>query len=160
MGGALRRSHFRQQRPYFADRAHQIVMEGPRLRAARAQPRPGPAPHAEKRLAGGSQVWVGSRSWRDGPLRPSAFRWSAAKSAITQKGLACLADDSVRSRERDRGGCGLFRKTPGGMILKNDARWCGSSGSRRPSGWAGVTQSERAPAILELGEIDVFTTGC
>jgi DNA replication protein DnaC len=67
----------------FAHRAHQIVMEGPSLRAARA---PSPARGAGRRKTpsrGDSMVWPGARSWLYEPPRPSPATEAPTNSPLT-----------------------------------------------------------------------------
>jgi DNA replication protein DnaC len=68
----------------FAHRAHQIVMEGPSLRAARPPAPPRAVPEPRQRLRrGDSEVWVAPRTWRYEALRPSPAAEFILNSPVT-----------------------------------------------------------------------------
>jgi DNA replication protein DnaC len=106
----------------FAHRAHQIVMEGPSLRAARApSPARGPRRPPKDAAQGGIARYGLARDRRStslyGPRRPPRPRPIRPSH---QKGLAHADVPVVRRRDETAGGGGMFLNSPGGMILKND----------------------------------------
>lgn len=68
----------------FAHRAHQIVMEGPSLRAARAPAPSRTTPEARNPpRRGDSPVWVDPKTWRSEALRPSLAAELTVNSPVT-----------------------------------------------------------------------------
>ena len=75
----------------FAHRAHQIVMEGPSLRAARAlRSAQGRAAPVKSPILGDSQLWVASSNALLGALRPSR-----SARAAPRRPLSTLADPNM-----------------------------------------------------------------
>jgi len=106
----------------FAHRAHQIAMEGPSLRAARA---PGPAKSSSRAVKtaaqrGVARVWVDLKTWRYEARRPLLATGCTINVSVTPERTCSRGCPRRKKATRDGRGGGMFLKTPGGMILKND----------------------------------------
>ena len=82
----------------FAHRAHQIVMEGPSLRAARApSPARGPRRPPKRLLRGDSRIWLDSSALLYEPLRPSLIATGTPEPASPRERTCSTHADALRS---------------------------------------------------------------